>query len=77
MTRRAPVRLLQSSFGPCNLNRLGVHKMSEADLISVDLGEVVDEIDRLERQLYQLEAMRRQLEHDMAEATRQPELETA
>jgi hypothetical protein len=45
--------------------------MTELELLITDLRDCEREIDRTEGRLYQLEALRRQLEHDIAEAERE------
>lgn len=47
--------------------------MTELELLKQDLQECDREIAAAERKLYQLEAQRRQLEHDIAEAERELE----
>ena len=47
--------------------------MTELELLKTDLRNCDAEIAAVERKLYQLEAMRRQLEHDIAEAERELE----
>lgn len=47
--------------------------MTEVELLMIDLRDCDAEIAAVERRLYQLEAMRRQLEHDIAEAERERE----
>ena len=45
--------------------------MTELELLIADLKYCKREIDRTEGRLYQLEALRRQLAHDIAEAERE------
>jgi len=51
--------------------------MTEVELLKHDLRDCDAEIAAAERRLYQLEAMRRQLEHDIAEAERELERDYA
>lgn len=51
--------------------------MTETELLRQDLQTCSREIAVVERRLYQLEAMRRRLEHDIAEAEREQEREYA
>lgn len=51
--------------------------MTELELLKRDLQECDREIDAVERGLYQLEAIRRRLEHDIAEAEREQKLTSA
>jgi hypothetical protein len=51
--------------------------MTEVELLKIDLRDCDSEIAAVERRLYQLEAMRRQLEHDIAEAEREQERDYA
>jgi len=51
--------------------------VTEVELLIVDLRDCDAEIAAVERRLYQLEAMRRQLEHDYAEAEREQEQDYA
>ena len=51
--------------------------MTELELLMTDLRDCDAEIAAAERRLYQLEAMRRQLEHDIAETEREQERDYA
>ena len=51
--------------------------MTEVELLIADLRDCDAEIAAVERRLYQLEAMRRQLEYDYAEAERELEQDYA
>ena len=51
--------------------------MTELELLKIDLRDCDAEISAAQRRLYQLEAMRRQLEHDIAEAEREREQDHA